>query len=48
MGRESFVVKDSDDQFITAGDDLEELIENLKEQEGLKDADELIDDYEGV
>lgn len=43
-----FIVKDHDDQFITSGDDIEELIENLKEQEGLTDPEELIEDYEGL
>lgn len=43
-----FIVKDHDDQFVTAADDLEELIENLKEQEGLTDAEELIEDYDGL
>lgn len=47
MARDSYIVKDSDDQFVTAAGDLEELIENLKEQEGLKDAEELVEDYDG-
>lgn len=40
-----FIVKGPDDEFVAAGDDLEELIDNLREQEGLKDAEELVDDY---
>lgn len=47
MARDSYIVKDSDDQFVTAADDLEELIDNLKEQGGLKDAEDLIEDYDG-
>lgn len=43
-----FIVKDHDDQFITAADDLEELIDKLEEQEGLKDPAELIEDYDGL
>lgn len=46
MARKSYIVKGGDDEFITAADDLEELIENLEEQEGLKDPDELIEDYD--
>ena len=45
MGRE-FIVKDGDDQFITAAGDIEELIDKLEEQEGLKDPQDLIDDYD--
>lgn len=41
-----FIVKDGDDQFITAGEDIEEVIENLKEQEGLKDVEEMVDEYD--
>jgi hypothetical protein len=41
-----FLVKGPGDEFIAAGDDIEELIENLKEQEGLKDAEELVDEYD--
>jgi len=41
-----FIVKGPDDEFVTAGDDIEEVIENLKEQEGLTDAADLADEYE--
>lgn len=41
-----FIVKDGDDQFITAGDDIEEVIENLKEQEGLKDVEDMVEEYD--
>lgn len=46
MGRDSFIVKDKDDNFIAAGEDIEEVIENLKEQEGLKDVEEMVEDYD--
>lgn len=47
MPRERWIVKDADDQFVTAADSVEELVENLKEQEGLSDAEDLIEGYDG-
>lgn len=46
MGRDRFRVKGPDDEFISAGEDIEELIENLEEQSGLKDPEELVDEYD--
>lgn len=41
-----FMVKGPDDEFVAAGDDIEELIENLREKEGLKDVEELVEEYD--
>lgn len=41
-----FFVKGPDDELIAAGDDIEELIENLKEQSGMADPEELADRYD--
>jgi hypothetical protein len=41
-----FIVKGPDDEFIAAGDDLQELIKNIEEQEGLADDDDLADRYD--
>lgn len=46
MGRDRFRVKGPDDEFVTAGDDIEEVIRNLEEQSGLADPEQLVDDYE--
>lgn len=46
MPRDSYIVKDSDDQFVTAADDLEELIENLEEQAGEIDPEDWMDEFE--
>lgn len=46
MARDSYIVKDGDHQFVAAADDIEELIDKLEEKEGLKDAEELVDEYD--
>lgn len=45
MGRE-YIVKTGDDQFVTAGDSIEEIIDNLEEQEGMKDVEEMVEEYD--
>lgn len=47
MARDKFRVKGPDDEFISAADDIEELIKRLEEKEGLADAEELVEDYNG-
>jgi len=41
-----FTVKGPGDELIAAGEDLDELIESLKEQNGMADAEELADRYD--
>ena len=41
-----FIVKGPDDEFVAAGEDLEELIQNLEEQSGLADTEDLADRYD--
>lgn len=42
-----FFAKGPDDEVVAAGEDIEELIENLEEQAGLKSAEEYLEDYNG-
>lgn len=41
-----FITKGPDDEFIAAGDDIEELIEHLEEQAGLADPEDLAEAYD--
>lgn len=45
MARNGFTVEDPNGQLVAVADDLQELIENLEEKEGLADAEDLIEGY---